>query len=903
MRGTVVVEWRACLVQSEENRSDFPSPRLPIDAISRVMANVLTEICAWAKKLPVWEQQALRCILACESFDDADYSQLADALLSERKDAVAVDFTVFEASAPDVGGEKAKLISITDVANVNALVEKQSVTFGPQLTAIFGANGSGKSGYARIFGSSCFTRGDRDVLPNMYKAGAELLPRAASITISANGNEKTLPYRFDRPVPELAAFYVFDTTCVASHLEKANTLTFSPAGLSALNELVRHTDKVREIANGRLVAATAPHDFSRLFDGGATAVSAQIGALNAATDAAALAQLATLSAEDHVRIEELEREMARLKLLDVPKAVRALRAQANLLQTARASISQLETELGDARVGELSALLHERKLRSEQAERAGAEQFAVDGLTTVGSGAWSEFLHAAKQLADGESEMGEPYPSPGAPCLLCHQPLSDESAQLLHRLWEFLKGEAKRLLAQSDSQIAQCRRAIESLGCDPITSQSALEPVLREWASESLPLLNEFLAAAAARRTNAMQAIDAALDAIPNLQPLPASLLTLLEGIETLMDARIAELQESDPSAKLTLLRREWLEFEHRRILARNLTVITEYLTKLRWATAAQKKVKDSRHITKKYNELFEARVTDRYREIFEDFLRKLGRPLKARISTRGQKGATVKVLALDLPEGVKHPKASPEHVFSEGEKRAVVLADYLTEVTLDPGSAGAILDDPVTSLDAEWKTTIASLLAEQAKERQVIVFTHDLHFLYLLRSSAKRSSVDLRAHWIRRGLADGEPGYVSLDNSPATEMDYKSSKNAQEHLLRATKAGGAEEQETWLKAGFGALRTSYEVFVMTEMFGDVMRRFDERISIDRLKDAILEPSIVETVVEKVGLLSRYIEGHSHSDAFAAVKPTVETLRTEIAEFDALRPRLKELRKQRAAKV
>ena len=865
------------------------------------MANVVTDICAWAKKLPTWEQQAFRRILAAEAFDNAVYSQLADLLLSESKAAASVDFTGFGNSMAESGGDKPQLVSITDATNVNALAEKQSITFGPQLTVIFGANGSGKSGYARIFGSSCFTRGDRDVLPNMFKAGVEAQPRTASIAISMGRNERTISYRFDLPVPELAAFYVFDTTCVSSHLEKANTLTFSPAGLSALNELVRHTDKVREIASTRITAATAPHDFARLFAGGATVTSAQIATLNAATDPAILTQLATLSDAENARSEQLEREIAEIRLLDVPKAVRTLRGQVSLLQSLRASIEQIEMELGDTRLGELAELLRERTRRQENAARACAEQFAVEGLRAVGSGAWGEFLHAAKHLADAESEAGAPYPSPGVPCLLCQQALSGDAARLLHRLWEFLKGEAKRLLAESESQIAQRHTAINSLRCEAITPQSALEPVLREWSAESLPLLNHFLAAAETRRATATLAITAAADAPMSLNPLPPSLLPVLEAVEQRVNVRIEELQRNDPTAKLAALRRESLEFEHRRILSRNLTAVSDYVGKLRWAAAAQKKVKDSRHITKKYNELFEERVTDRYRKIFEDVVEQLGRPLKARIATRGQKGATVKVLALDLPEGVKHPKASPEYVFSEGEKRAVVLADFFTEVTLDPSSAGIILDDPVTSLDAEWKTTIAALLASQSKDRQVIVFTHDLHFLYLLRAAAERGATDLRAHWIQRGIIDGVPGYVSLGNSPATEMDYKSSATAQEHLKRATNAAGAEEQETWLKAGFGALRTSYEVFVMTELFGDVVRRFDERISIDRLKDAILEPAIVETVIAKVGTLSRYIEGHSHSDTFAAVKPTAEMLRTEITEFDALRGKLKALKKQRAA--
>jgi ABC-type cobalamin transport system ATPase subunit len=127
------------------------------------------------------------------------------------------------------------------------------------------------------------------------------------------------------------------------------------------------------------------------------------------------------------------------------------------------------------------------------------------------------------------------------------------------------------------------------------------------------------------------------------------------------------------------------------------------------------------------------------------------------RIATQGAKGATQKVLVLDVAEGVR---AKPEHVFSEGEKRAVVLADFLTEVTLNPASAGIILDDPVTSLDAEWKRTIAAVLVEEARNRQVIVFTHDLHFLYVLRTAAEGAEVNTSAHWVQRGVRDDIPGF-----------------------------------------------------------------------------------------------------------------------------------------------
>jgi hypothetical protein len=73
--------------------------------------------------------------------------------------------------------------------------------------------------------------------------------------------------------------------------------------------------------------------------------------------------------------------------------------------------------------------------------------------------------------------------------------------------------------------------------------------------------------------------------------------------------------------------------------------------------------------------------------------------------------------------------------------------------------------------------------------------------------------------------------------------------------------------------------------------------RFAERISIDRLKGVAIDVGIRDRVIEKVGLLSRYIEGHLHSDPHAAQKPTPDMLLKEIEEFDALKKQHKEYKK------
>jgi hypothetical protein len=46
-----------------------------------------------------------------------------------------------------------------------------------------------------------------------------------------------------------------------------------------------------------------------------------------------------------------------------------------------------------------------------------------------------------------------------------------------------------------------------------------------------------------------------------------------------------------------------------------------------------------------------------------------------------------------------------------------------------------------------------------------------------------------------------------------------------------------------------------------------------------------LEPAIINDVVERCERLSRYLEGHLHSDALGAVKPTPSDLLEEIEHF------------------
>jgi len=145
----------------------------------------------------------------------------------------------------------------------------------------------------------------------------------------------------------------------------------------------------------------------------------------------------------------------------------------------------------------------------------------------------------------------------------------------------------------------------------------------------------------------------------------------------------------------------------------------------------------------------------------------------------------------------------------------------------------------------------------------------------------------------------NGRPGFVYLDNSPVCEKDYKSAKIANDYYVKAKDAKPAEQQAL-LQQGFAALRTSYEALIIFDMFNDVVARFEERLSFGRLKDVRVDLTLVEEIIRRMETLSRYIEGHSHSDAFASAKPSPGTLLEEIRAFESIRVAQKELKKPAA---
>lgn len=360
-----------------------------------------------------------------------------------------------------------------------------------------------------------------------------------------------------------------------------------------------------------------------------------------------------------------------------------------------------------------------------------------------------------------------------------------------------------------------------------------------------------------------------------------------LSALMSQIESDVARLAEQGTENALKSLEEERVLLRHRQVLHQLLPEAEAFVLNLAWvkkASGTPKRRLSPRHLTEKEGELFATLIAERYRERFTAECQALHCDLPVEFRTQGQRGQTVR--SLSIKGGY-----SPDKILSEGEQRAVALADFLTEVSLNPANAGIVLDDPVTSQDHQRKERIAGRLVSEAKSRQVVILTHDLVFLTMLASAAEEENVDLLAHWVERDAA-GQPGQISLDDCPTTTPQYRSTRKAVKTLAEARASAGSV-RISLIQRGMGELRRTVEEIIPHFLLKQVVNRWSDRIIVTGLKKINWDDHLVEEVIKAYEDLSALIEGHSHTEERHGGPPEPENLNEMIDRVNSLIRRAK----------
>ena len=424
-------------------------------------AEALKDILAWSNDCPVWQRDALRRLCTRGELDAADLDDLTDLCRSKGKGAVAL--VAEHIPDPDSTATAVNLRAIHGVANVNALKEGEHLTFDKKgLTVVYGDNGSGKSGYARILKKVCRARTppkDDRILPNIYATKAGL--QKAVIDFSVDGHNRTQDWTTNQAGdPRLSSISVFDSRTANVHVDEVNDVAYTPFPMRVLEQLAEICQKVKKRLNAEIreLDDRTPEAISEPKCNDGTAVGKLIGGLGSKTKEQDVHGLAAMDDNDKARLDTLKNDLG----TDPAKVARRLEALKNQLDSLTKIFEGLQTAVTEEQVSRLTALHHSYQTAHTTAAAAASDIFADDPLSKIGAEVWHALWEAARRYSEQHAYPDAPFPFTGdaARCVLCQQELDAEAVDRLSRFESFVKDETKR---REEETAAAYQAALDAL--------------------------------------------------------------------------------------------------------------------------------------------------------------------------------------------------------------------------------------------------------------------------------------------------------------------------------------------------------------------------------------------------------------------------------------------------------
>jgi energy-coupling factor transporter ATP-binding protein EcfA2 len=845
-------------------------------------------IVAWGRERPAWQRDVMRRVAVGDRLSDEDYDQLVDNIVADKK---LPESTFGLAQLPQTMPDDlpVRLVSIENPEHVNALESKVPLTFEPLgLTIIYGDNGSGKSGYARLLKRITRARHREEVLSDVFRDTALATPSA--ILGVRIGNEDVQLNWPESARPELQRMLFYDAACGNAYIAAESDFPYRPSALFVMDGLIEACVEVRnrvdrKLTENAVIASTVPtvHDDVRNTDAGRF-----LATLSGDAPIEVLDRLIEAFDESSEPIEGLLAREARLRNADTSKERRDLTRQSEKLDGLRRHLEQIHAVLGDEG---LAAFESQRgALRTlEDAATLLAGSFESEPLTGVGSSPWKALWEAATRYSEVVAYPGQPFPVvvEDSLCVLCQQALQADGRERLLRFYSFVRDDTQVRLRDARQLYDRHVERVSSLVISPeavADNLKDLDATQRDVVAE----VSAFLAACQTAKQHVLEALANARD-IPLLAIQPGAVNARLTSASTAAMATVGALANPDAIQKqLTELTRRRTELELLQEIKKSRDAIVREIArrKEREALETAKSAAATGPITKKILELSEESITEVVRDKFTRETERLRLDRVTIARTRADKGAL-----LHQPKlvGARQQVTLPR-VFSEGEQTALGLAAFFTEAQLDVSNSAIILDDPVTSLDHIRRGLVAARLAELTKTRQVVVFTHDVSFVADLMREAKGAPIAERS--VMRSRADEHKPGACTAAHPWKAKDVPARLDElRGELARIKKDSGSMDQKAYedsVAVWAGSLSETWERIFSQEIVGQI------------LADGGLEvrPKMVKIIARfsdtdhqefqaSYSRVSQWAKRHDKSAIVNYVAPEVQDMEQEVDRVDS----------------
>ncbi|MGN6801234.1 MAG: AAA family ATPase [Ginsengibacter sp.] len=829
----------------------------------------------WTGNHAVWSKLLVSKVVASEcSLSNADRETIFNYFLqSINLHAGLPPLTVIKPTySPTV--KTIELDSLSAIRGVNRLAKNQTVNFAKNITVIYGENGTGKTGYSRILKTIGFSYdNNKSILSNVY-AAAE--PQSATINFKSNGTPRTFTWNGANTDSELQNISVFNSSCVQFSISD-RSLIVSPIGFHLFHLVSDELNALTQLLQGKIAAhPTALLWLDNLTQG--TPQQTFIATLSGTSTEQKLIELSDFTPAHEHALTAKEAELSSLNKALLQSQIQTLRAQIAELDTIVSKIEAAKTLLNDTNWQALITINKEIS-ELESKTQTGLKDIADErGIEFYQTPEFNSFIQAAESYI---KIIDKPdYPQEGNTCVYCLQPLDDSAKQLLQSYRTLLNDKTQENLAELRKKKARLIQFVSQVDTNLTFHQHTFgthenqAPVQPKQITDYNTNLGEL------KTTFTTDAISQGSAFTFDYQ----AVITFFSDKRTALSDSLNQKSEAlaNLAAREAALKKEIAELKDRKLLSGKVAEVKTAIVNHKVVNTLNSNSSsfNTTSISRKTSSAREELVRQDFEDIFKKELLSLRKPhLKVDLDFGTDRGSSKVFQKIS-----SHALAD---ILSEGEQKAIALAEFLTELQLDNTKAPIVFDDPVNSLDHNIIDEVARRLLKLSNERQVVVFTHSvLLFNSFLYFSKQPTFSDLVCKFYNSKNEYLETGVITEAEEEINKVkSYISKVNT---ILNNTPRD--REEADVAEDGYGFLRSAIELFVEHEIFQGTVKRYQKNIALTNFVK--VDGALLDTYKNKLNEIFErccgFIKGHSNP-AEIYNNPTVAGLKIDFDEFSSIR--------------
>lgn len=841
--------------------------------------SIYNEILSWSNNKPEFLKDALRRIISSTDLTQTDIDELALLVKKECGDTSVtlnsnpIDNTHIP-TLISAGTVYPKLLSIKDPINICALHDQGHLQFPNNgLTVVYGNNGSGKSSYSRILKKLCWSRNSNvELKKNVFSPSTS--QQKVDFIIEINGMSTPFQWLENSPThPSLSSIFVFDNECGNVYVNNENPTQYKPIGIDVLERLIPALSGISQKLNSEIVTYNTQKPSLDI-------------ALHGTPTGQWYSNIETLTKteiESYIQFSQTQTDRKQelftlINSQNPQQNIQNLNSFKGRIENYIRQFKSIEERFNEPSIQELRSLRSRYEVIKQAYDLASNELSGINTIEGFGTNPWRTLWDAAKNFANSNGMTdGENFPSDSSldTCVFCQQDLDEDAKQRLLGFNKFVINDVSTQLNSVQTEIEQKSTNLNSLVVAPL-----------ENFTELIQHITDFQIQYEAFYQSLNTAKTAIIHQLQHGGELNVTLNSISSNIEALLPNITIQLEQNNQllNNRNTLIA-EYNELLSKEFLFINKSTILQYFDEYKfkkWIGVCQAKL--NINVSRKIGEIMEDQAIALQHNEFLGHLNYFSAELASKVvisKTRTSQGNTFQRCELG---GISH---TIESVLSEGEKKVIAISNFLADCTIDNKKNSIVFDDPVTSLDMDYRELIANKIVELSQDRQIIVLTHDLSFLRLMIDTHK-SITSTDCHIIGIDKVSGISGVVT-DEIPYLAKNVDERVDSIRRILRehdALNITDAHGRETKLDSARKRFRMLLERSVEEVLANKTYERFSKNI---HFKKVYLSSFIVveQTDIDiLLGLFGKYsVTEHDGGTTTIPQLPTKSVIEQDIRDY------------------